>query len=155
GTVLRHSSSRCGGFYLFFLSLKPTAQPPSARPRQPRPPPSPPPFFLFLPRLRLNRSLTPSHCAPSLFSLPLARGWLMKYLQETFCALLAQQSGQIQFLIIAPILTLSFLSLIVRTANSAIDPALEKRKVTEQLKRRLSEVQNHEEILPALVVETP
>src|SRR5262249_6219422 len=79
----------------------------------------------------------------------------MKYLQETFCALLAQQSGQIQFLIIAPILTLSFLSLIVRTANSAIDPALEKRKVTEQLKRRLSEVQNHEEILPALVVETP
>ncbi len=79
----------------------------------------------------------------------------MKHLKEMFRVLLAQQSGQIQFLIIAPILTLSFLSLIVRTANSTIDPALEKRKVTEQLKRRLSEVQNHEETLSALLVESP
>ena len=79
----------------------------------------------------------------------------MKHLKGMCRALLAQQSGQIQLFIIAPILTLSFLSLIVRTADSAIDPALEKRKVTEQLKRRLSEVRNHEEILSALVVETP
>jgi murein DD-endopeptidase MepM/ murein hydrolase activator NlpD len=79
----------------------------------------------------------------------------MKHLQGMFCALLAQQSGQMQFFLIAPILTLSFLSLIVRTANSALDPALEKRKVTEQLKQRLNEVQNHEEILSALVPEAP
>ncbi len=79
----------------------------------------------------------------------------MKHLKGMCCALLAQQSGQIQLFIIAPILTLSFLSFIVRTADSAVDPALEKRRVTEQLKRRLSEVQNHEEILSALGVETP
>ena len=79
----------------------------------------------------------------------------MKQLKGMFCALLAQQSGQIQFFIVAPILTLSFLSLIVRTANSALDPALEKRKVTEQLKQRLLELQNQEELPFALGVETP
>ena len=51
--------------------------------------------------------------------------------------LLAQQSGHIQLLIFAPILTLFLLSLVVRTANSAIDPTLEKKKITQQLKQRL------------------
>lgn len=64
----------------------------------------------------------------------------MRYEQGKIRALLAQQSGQIQFLIIAPILTLSFLSLVVRTANSAVDPSLEKKKINQQLKQRLLEV---------------
>ena len=58
--------------------------------------------------------------------------------------LLAQQSGHIQLLIFAPILTLFLLSLVVRTANSAIDPTLEKKKITQQLKQRLFEVRNAE-----------
>jgi hypothetical protein len=49
-------------------------------------------------------------------------------------------------LVIIPSLTLVFLSLIVRTASSAIDPTLEKKKVVEQLRQRLSEAQNDEEI---------
>ena len=61
--------------------------------------------------------------------------------------LLTQQSGHIQLLIVAPILTLSFLSLVVRTASSAVDSSLEKKKVTEQLKRRLSEAQNERAIV--------
>jgi murein DD-endopeptidase MepM/ murein hydrolase activator NlpD len=64
----------------------------------------------------------------------------MRYMQGKIRTLLAQQSGQIQLLIIAPILTLSFLSLVVRTANSAIDPSLEKKKVNQQLKQRILEV---------------
>jgi len=56
--------------------------------------------------------------------------------------LLAQQSGYIQLLIFAPILTLFLLSLVVRTANSAIDPTFEKKKITYQLKQRLIEVRN-------------
>jgi hypothetical protein len=64
----------------------------------------------------------------------------MRSVQGKIRTLLAQQSGQIQLLIIAPILTLSFLSLVVRTANSAIDPSLEKKKVNQQLKQRLLEV---------------
>lgn len=66
----------------------------------------------------------------------------MRKLKGTLLTLLAQQSGQIQLLIVAPILTLSFLSLVVRTASSAVDSSLEKKKVTEQLKRRLNEVKN-------------
>ncbi len=66
----------------------------------------------------------------------------MRKLKGTLLTLLSQQSGQINLLIVAPILTLSFLSLVVRTASSAVDSSLEKKKVTEQLKRRLSEVQN-------------
>jgi murein DD-endopeptidase MepM/ murein hydrolase activator NlpD len=58
--------------------------------------------------------------------------------------LLAQQSGHIQLLIFAPILTLFLLSLVVRTANSAIDPTFEKKKITYQLKQRLIEVRNAE-----------
>lgn len=77
----------------------------------------------------------------------------MKYLRGTLRILLAQQSGQIQLLIIAPILTLSFLSLIVRTASSAVDPSLERKKVAEQLKRRLNEIQGEEET--KFTVETP
>lgn len=84
-----------------------------------------------------------------------ATGWLMKYLRGTLRILLAQESGQIQLLIIAPILTLSFLSLIVRTASSAVDPALEKKRVTEQLKRRLSEVQSEEENSIELAIAPP
>ena len=64
----------------------------------------------------------------------------MRYVQRNIRTLLAQQSGQIQLLIIAPILALFFLSLVVRTANSAIDPSLEKKKVNQQLKQRLLEV---------------
>jgi murein DD-endopeptidase MepM/ murein hydrolase activator NlpD len=66
----------------------------------------------------------------------------MRKLKGALLTLLTQQSGQIQLLIVAPILTLSFLSLVVRTASSAVDSSLEKKKVTEQLKRRLSEVKN-------------
>src|SRR5581483_3110059 len=68
--------------------------------------------------------------------------------------LLAQQSGYIQLLIFAPILTLFLLSLVVRTANSAIDPTLEKKKITHQLKQRLSEVRNEEGIQSMLAVQT-
>lgn len=64
----------------------------------------------------------------------------MRYVQRNIRTLLAQQSGQIQLLIVAPILTLFFLSLVVRAANSAIDPSLEKKKVNHQLKQRLLEV---------------
>jgi hypothetical protein len=63
------------------------------------------------------------------------------------------QSDHIQLLILIPSLTLVFLSLIVRTASSAIDPTLEKKKVTEQLRQRLSEVQNDQEIRVTLTVE--
>lgn len=65
---------------------------------------------------------------------------MRRHVQRNIRTLLAQQSGQIQLLIIAPILTLFFLSLVVRTANSAIDPSLEKKKVNQQLKQRLLEV---------------
>ena len=64
--------------------------------------------------------------------------------------LLAQQSGHIQLVIFAPILTLFLLSLVVRTANSAIDPTLEKKKITYQLKQRLIEVRNAEGSQPIL-----
>ncbi len=78
----------------------------------------------------------------------------MMYLRGTLKSLLAQQSGQIQLFIIAPILTLSFLSLVVRTASSAVDSSLEKKKVTEQLKRRLNQVriEGEDEIQSASVV---
>lgn len=65
---------------------------------------------------------------------------MRRHVQRNIRTLLAQQSGQIQLLIIAPILTLFFLGLVVRTANSAIDPSLEKKKVNQQLKQRLLEV---------------
>lgn len=66
----------------------------------------------------------------------------------------SRQSDHVQLLIIIPSLTLIFLSLIVRTARSAIDPALEKKRVTEQLRQRLSEVQNGEEIKTSLTAES-
>ncbi|MGH7964985.1 MAG: hypothetical protein ACRERD_24750 [Candidatus Binatia bacterium] len=66
----------------------------------------------------------------------------MKHWKRTLHRLLIQQSDQIQLLIIIPIITLAFLSLIVRTADSAVEPGLEKKRVTQQLKRRLNEVQN-------------
>lgn len=69
----------------------------------------------------------------------------MRYVvQARIRTLLAQQSGHIQLLIFAPILTLFLLSLVVRTANSAIDPTVEKKKITQQLKQRLFEVRNAE-----------
>src|SRR5215470_8707049 len=83
----------------------------------------------------------------------------MQYLRGTIKSLLAQQSGQIQLFIIAPILTLSFLSLVVRTASSAVDASLEKKKVTEQLKRRLNQVRSEGEEEsrnePAIAVSPP
>jgi murein DD-endopeptidase MepM/ murein hydrolase activator NlpD len=89
----------------------------------------------------------------------LRRGWSMQYLRGTIKSLLAQQSGQIQLFIIAPILTLSFLSLVVRTASSAVDASLEKKKVTEQLKRRLNQVRSESEEEsqnePAIAVSPP
>jgi hypothetical protein len=57
-----------------------------------------------------------------------------------------QQSDQVHLLILIPSLTLVFLSLIARTASSAIDLTLEKKKVTEHLRHRLSELQNDEAI---------
>jgi murein DD-endopeptidase MepM/ murein hydrolase activator NlpD len=56
-----------------------------------------------------------------------------------------QQPGPLQELMLMPILILVVLSLVVRSAHSAVDPSLEKRKVTEQLKRRLSEVQKDQD----------
>jgi murein DD-endopeptidase MepM/ murein hydrolase activator NlpD len=79
----------------------------------------------------------------------------MRKIRGTLLTLLAQQSGQIQLLIVAPILTLSFLSLIVRTASSAVDSSQEKRKVTEQLKRRLSEVQTEKQALASQETKRP
>jgi len=67
---------------------------------------------------------------------------------------LVQQSDQVRLLILIPSLTLVFLSLIARTASSAIDLTLEKKKVTEQLKQRLSEVQNDEELQVTLATES-
>jgi hypothetical protein len=75
----------------------------------------------------------------------------MTYVTGAIQQLLFQQSGQVQLLIIAPILTLSLLSLVVRTASSDVDASLEKKKVTAQIKRRLNEVQKEEEVLPAQV----
>ncbi len=87
------------------------------------------------------------------------RGWDMQYLRGMIKNLLAQQSGQIQLFIIAPILTLSFLSLVVRTASSAVDSSLEKKKITEQLKRRLNQVRSEGEDEsqngPVIAVSTP
>jgi murein DD-endopeptidase MepM/ murein hydrolase activator NlpD len=72
---------------------------------------------------------------------------MMWYFRETFHELLVRQSGQIHFLIIAPILTLFFLSLIVRSADSAIGSAAEKEKVAAQLRKRLEEVREGETLL--------
>ncbi len=52
------------------------------------------------------------------------------------------QHGHIQFLILAPVLTLCLLGIIVRSASSAVDHRIEKQKVAEQLRQRLSEVYN-------------
>jgi murein DD-endopeptidase MepM/ murein hydrolase activator NlpD len=79
----------------------------------------------------------------------------MRKLKGALQTLLAQQSGQIQLLIVAPILTLSFLSLVVRTASSAVDSSLEKKRVTEQLKRRLSEVKNERPVEIEIATKTP
>lgn len=69
---------------------------------------------------------------------------MMRYFREAFYELLARQSGQIHLLIVAPILTLFFLGLIVRSADSATNAAVEKKKVVAQLKKRLEEVQEAE-----------
>jgi hypothetical protein len=63
-------------------------------------------------------------------------------------------SDHVQLLILVPSLTLIFLSLIVRTASSAIDPTFEKKKITDQLKQRLSEMQNDEEIKVTLTTKS-
>jgi len=78
----------------------------------------------------------------------------MKQWRGILQRLRAQQPNQIHLFIIIPSLTLFFLSLIVRTASSAIDPALEKKKIAEQLKQRLSEVQNDKDSTTALTAES-
>lgn len=67
----------------------------------------------------------------------------MYHIKKTSSAL--QQPGQLQELILIPILTLVVLSFVVQSANSAVDPTMEKRKITEQLKRRLRELHKDEE----------
>ena len=69
-------------------------------------------------------------------------GGSMVHMKGAWRTLLAQLRGQIQLLIIVPILALSLLGLVARSASSAVDQRLEKQKVFEQLKLRLSEVQN-------------
>ena len=64
----------------------------------------------------------------------------MVYVKGAWRAFLSQQRGQIQLLIIAPILTLSFLGLLVRSASSAVDHHAAKKKIVAELKRRLDEV---------------
>ena len=56
------------------------------------------------------------------------------------CVTHTAQHGSIQFLILAPVLTLCLLGLIVRSASSAVDHRIEKQKIAEQLRQRLSEV---------------
>ena len=72
----------------------------------------------------------------------LSLGGSMVHMKGAWRTLLVQLRGQIQLLIIVPILALSLLGLVARSASSAVDQRLEKRKVFEQLKLRLSEVQN-------------
>ena len=55
--------------------------------------------------------------------------------------LLAHQNGQVQVLIIAPILVLCFLGFVVRAASSGVDPTLATNEITAQLERRLREIQ--------------
>jgi hypothetical protein len=99
-------------------------------------------------RGKLNKSVSP------VLLLGKNGGVVMKQWKGILQRLLAQQSGQIQLFIIIPSLTLFFLSLIVRTASSAIDPTLEKKKVAEQLRQRLSEVQNDKESKITLTAES-
>ena len=56
-------------------------------------------------------------------------------------ALLAHQNGQVQVLIIAPVLVLCFLGFVVRAASSSVDPTLATKEIIAQLERRLSEIQ--------------
>lgn len=62
--------------------------------------------------------------------------------REFLTRLATQQAGQMQLMLLVPLSILVLLSLLVHTASSAIDPGLEKQKVTEQLKQRLSELQH-------------
>src|SRR5207249_1764508 len=66
------------------------------------------PTLLVPRRRRLSGSLTCSRYTFSVYGLLHTRGWSMRHLKGVLGALLAQESGQIQFFIIAPILTLSF-----------------------------------------------
>ena len=78
----------------------------------------------------------------------------MKPWKGTLQHLRTLPSDHVELLILVPSLTLIFLSLIVRTASSAIDPTFEKKKVTDQLKQRLSEMQNDEEIKVTLTTKS-
>ena len=64
----------------------------------------------------------------------------MEYFRGTLRALLGQQNGHVQVLIIAPILALSFLGAVVRAASSAVDHTLAQNAVIAQLQQRLSEI---------------
>jgi len=96
-------------------------------------------------RYLTGRRGEPNKSASPIFLLGKNGGVVMKQWKGILQRLRAQQSNQIQLFIVIPSLTLFFLSLIVRTASSAIDPTLEKKKVAEQLRQRLSEVQNDKE----------
>lgn len=86
------------------------------------------------------RSFLTFHVDPGKFGPARSPGGRMVNVKGARQAFLAQQRGQIQLLIIAPILTLSFLGLLVRSASSAVDHRVEKKKIVAELKRRLDEV---------------
>ncbi len=71
----------------------------------------------------------------------------MEYFRGMRRALLAHQNGQVQVLIIAPILALCFLGFVVRAASSAVDPTLAKNEIIAQLERRLSEIQKRADLV--------
>jgi len=71
----------------------------------------------------------------------------MEYFRGMRCAFLARQNGQVQALIIAPILALCFLGFVVRAAGSAVDPTLAKNEIIAQLERRLSEIQKRADLV--------
>ncbi|MEW6296440.1 MAG: hypothetical protein AB1671_01695, partial [Thermodesulfobacteriota bacterium] len=57
----------------------------------------------------------------------------------------ARQSDHFHVLMFAPVLTLSFLSLVVRTADSAVDLTSEKKKVAQHLRHRLHAIQQDQD----------
>src|SRR5262245_3502251 len=104
-------------------------------------------------RYLIGRRGEPNQSASPVFLLGKSGGVVMKQWRGILQRLRTQQPNQIHLFIIIPSLTLFFLSLIDRTASSASDPALEKKKVAEQLKQRLSEVQNDKDSTIALTAE--
>ena len=65
----------------------------------------------------------------------------MGYLRGLRRSLLAHQNGQVQVLIIAPVLVLCFLGVVVRAASPSSDPTLATNAISALLQRRLGEIQ--------------